>query len=49
MAKKQVKKVTKRKVVKAKKTFIEYNSLTFVLFLVFVLIVSVLLVAKMVN
>jgi len=47
MAKKKVK-ASKRKVVRAKKSFIEYNSLTFVLFLVFVLFVSVLLVAKMI-
>ncbi len=37
-----------RKVSRAKKSFIEYNSLTFILFLTFVLLVSVLLVAKMV-
>lgn len=37
---------TKRKVAK-RKSFIEYNSFTFLLFLVFVLLVSLLLVAKM--
>lgn len=47
MAKKKTKKRS-GKVVRAKKSFIEYNSLTFILFLVFVLLISVLLVARMV-
>lgn len=47
MAKKKTK-AKSRKVVRAKKSFIEYNSLTFILFLVFVLLISVLLVARMV-
>ncbi|MBI3984520.1 MAG: hypothetical protein HY344_01065 [Candidatus Levybacteria bacterium] len=42
------KKKAKRSVSRKSRSFVEYNSLTFILFLVFVLLVSVLLVAKMV-
>ncbi|MBI2026007.1 MAG: hypothetical protein HYT06_01350 [Candidatus Levybacteria bacterium] len=45
MAKKRARKAARRTKSRA---FVEYNSLTFILFLVFVLLVSVLLVAKMV-
>lgn len=46
MARKKAK-ARSRKVSRAKRFFIDYNSLTFILFLVFVLFVSVLLVARM--
>lgn len=44
---KRVKKTTRTSKVTHKKTWIEYNSFTFLIFLVFVLVVTLLLVSRM--